>query len=730
MSNVPHLTGSRTKSLLPRSASHFVRSALSTGGWLQRAIWVRPLIAAAVLATFAFLLRGVLEQELRDELSSRMSTLLDAEVESLRLWVRSREKSALSVAVDPTVVEQTKRLVAKAAANPNLTQLELLQAEELVELRRELEPLAEAEGYSGWMVVSPTGRVLASARNELVGVESTKEDMPYVERVLKGVSTVSPPRKSLVLLPDAKGELRQGRPSMFAWAPVRNEDDQVIAVLGLRLAPEDEFAQILAIARPGKTGETYVVTQDGRMVTSSRFEDSLRNIGLLTEDEESILNVLLRDPGVDLTKGKRPKLPRSQQPPNRVAASLAEGKSEIDVAGYRDYRGAWSVGAWTWLPGYEVGVVTEQSAAEAFEVLTILRMVFGALFVLLMLLAVGIFIFMAMLERKQREAQKTALQLKRLGQYTLEEKLGEGGMGVVYRGHHAMLHRPTAIKFLQVEKTNAETVARFEREVQLTGNLTHPNTIAIYDYGRTPEGIFYYAMEYLEGIDLENLVRQHGPLPEARVVFLLQQVCGSLTEAHGFGVIHRDIKPANIFLTSRGGMFDFVKLLDFGLVRAMDEKAAARLTSAGAMAGTPLYLSPEAIERPDTMDARSDLYAVGAVGYYLLTGTPVFDGQSIIEIVQKHVSHTPDTPSQRLGQVIHAPLEDLLLRCLHKSPDKRPQSAAEILEALSACALEARWTLKDAAAWWKKNTPGGRGVTTPSSAVMSALGETYVSRPE
>ncbi len=322
------------------------------------------------------------------------------------------------------------------------------------------------------------------------------------------------------------------------------------------------------------------------------------------------------------------------------------------------------------------------------------------LLVLLVLSAAGIFAAMIYIARQHRELQKAAVAAKHLGQYTLEEKLGAGGMGTVYKARHAMLRRPTAVKLLDVDKMSEMAIARFEREVQLTSGLTHPNTVAIFDYGRTPEGIFYYAMEYLDGMNLEELVQRNGPLPEARAVFILLQICGALGEAHTREMVHRDIKPANIFLTSRGGLHDFVKVLDFGLVKTLDGGDNAGLTQAQGVTGTPLYLSPEAVYHPDQVDARTDVYAVGAVGYYLLTGTPVFTAESVVEICMKHVKATPEPPSARLGQPISSELEELVLRCLAKSPDDRPASAGELLRALEACAIEGLWTADDAAAWW------------------------------
>ena len=204
--------------------------------------------------------------------------------------------------------------------------------------------------------------------------------------------------------------------------------------------------------------------------------------------------------------------------------------------------------------------------------------------------------------------------IKKLGQYNLGERLGEGGMGIVYRASHAMLQRETAVKLLPVDKIGEKTLARFEREVKLTAKLTHPNTVTVFDYGRTPSGVFYYAMELLEGATLDHVVELGGPLPAARVIHILRQAADALSEAHGIGLIHRDVKPANIMLCERGGILDTVKVLDFGLVKELDQEDA-KLTGAGVVTGTPQYMPPEALTKPDSVDGRSDIYALGAVGY-------------------------------------------------------------------------------------------------------------------
>ncbi len=289
-------------------------------------------------------------------------------------------------------------------------------------------------------------------------------------------------------------------------------------------------------------------------------------------------------------------------------------------------------------------------------------------------------------------------EARRLGQYVLEQKLGEGGMGEVYRARHGMMRRPTAIKLLRGDRAGELNLLRFEREVQLTARLTHPNTITIFDYGRTHDGVLYYAMELLDGANLQRIIAVDGAQPAGRVVRILGMVCGALTEAHDIGLIHRDIKPANIMLCTQGGERDVVKLLDFGLVKEFEVDRDVQLTGASTVLGTPQYMAPESILSPDSVDVRTDLYSLGAVAYFLLAGVDVFTGNSILEICGKHLHQQPEPLSAR-GVAISAELEAVVLACLEKDPGRRPQSAAELRRRIEACVV-APWDNGDARIWW------------------------------
>lgn len=295
-------------------------------------------------------------------------------------------------------------------------------------------------------------------------------------------------------------------------------------------------------------------------------------------------------------------------------------------------------------------------------------------------------------------------------------------MGTVYRATHAMLRRPAAIKLLAKDRASEKDLARFEREVQLTSTLAHPNTIAIFDYGRTADGVFYYVMEYLNGLDLDRLVKQHGPIEPARVIHILVQVCGALGEAHARKLIHRDIKPANIVLTHRIDEPDVVKVVDFGLVRTLATDSA--VSRHDAIIGTPMYLSPEAISAPDAVDERADIYALGAVAYFLLAGRDVFGGATVVEVLSQHLLQTPPRPSAHVPAPLPRDLEELVLRCLAKEPAERPPSAAALRDALLACADAPRYDRAAAMAWWRARGLDGPAATarpTPRSPATMAV---------
>lgn len=308
--------------------------------------------------------------------------------------------------------------------------------------------------------------------------------------------------------------------------------------------------------------------------------------------------------------------------------------------------------------------------------------------------------------------RREAFKARQFGQYRLGRKLGAGGMGEVYQAEHLLLKRPCAIKLIRPESdSDARALASFEKEVKATAKLTHWNTVEIFDYGRTDEGTFYYVMELLPGLSLDELVQRDGPISPARTVFLLCQVCDALAEAHSMGLIHRDIKPANIFVTKRGLKHDVAKLLDFGLVREIQEQSG----QSRGFSGTPEYMSPEQATAYDRVDGASDLYSLGCVAYFAMTGHPPFPSEGVMESLRAHAQDTP-APLHEISAHIPEDLSSVVGRCLTKTTDARFHSAIELLAALRNCGSFGQWTEADAGKWWAEHDSMMKKPTEPTNA--------------
>lgn len=688
------------------------KTVTRTGLFLKKQLWIWPIIAVVILAVVGYTVSSAIESTIKGNVSSGLQTLVRLETEMLRKWFFVQESTAETLANDSQVRQNIYQIIQGFDTSETSSGI-ALDSELHKQLRSELGPAMSSHHYAGYLVADKTKRVVSSSYAALIGERDIPEYDHFLDRALNGETFVSPPFPSVVMMNNPDGRARMGVPTMYACAPVRDQSFQVVGVLAMQIRPEREFTQILQLGQVGLSGETYAFNAEGMMISNSRFDEDLILLGLLPDqdDSRSMLHLQVRDPGADMTMGFRPTVRRSSLPLTKMAKSAIQEGNGYDVDGYRDYRGVPVIGAWTWMPKYEIGVTTEVDFAQAFRPLVILQRTFFIIYSLLILSAIAIFVFTVIVARLQRQAREAVVEAQQLGQYTLEEKLGEGGMGVVYKGRHAMMRRPTAIKLLHADKVNETSIGRFEREVQITCQLNHFNTIAIYDFGRTPEGVFYYAMEFLDGIDLQDLVNRYGPQPERRVIHILLQICNSLYEAHSKGLVHRDIKPANVMLNRRGCEPDVVKVLDFGLVKAIDQQA----DGSESLTGTPLYMSPEAIQAPNSVDGRTDIYAVGAVGYFLLTGEPVFKAEGLTELCQKQIDESPLPPSKRGKANVSSDLEDALLSCLEKNRAKRPQTARDLAQLLSRCQEANHWTVEDGDRWWGRHERGSDSDLTQDS---------------
>jgi serine/threonine-protein kinase len=346
-------------------------------------------------------------------------------------------------------------------------------------------------------------------------------------------------------------------------------------------------------------------------------------------------------------------------------------------------------------------VVTEQRVGETLSLLAVSAL----------LAAYGAYLAHAMRVR--------AREARQFNQYRLREEIGAGGMGAIYLAEHRLLKRPCALKVIRPERAgDPRSLERFGREVRATARLSDPHVVEVYDYGRTEDGTFFYVMEYLQGLSLDDLVGRHGPLPPGRVIYLLRQACEALAEAHADGLVHRDLTPANLFAARRGRRYDFVKVLDFGLAAAVAARTGPGPDRGRPGPGTPLYMAPEQIAGDRAIDGRCDVYTLGGVAYTLLTGRPPFEGETAAEVMRAHLQDAVVPPSRHRPD-IPPDLERVVLRCLAKDPSARFPGAEGLEAGLSACASAGDWDARKAVAWWEEfepshaAAPGAGSASTP-----------------
>jgi len=711
-------------------------------------LWVLLLLIAVFVAVFGWWGNTRLRSTLEGTVRAELETTLNANVTALEIWVTNQTRLVSALASEPALRELAlERLRAAPAERVSSRRSQPGWATEAPEgidryLQERLGPLGHLAVIVGTnlQVVAAPGRgrdrstipIAAEHQARFAEMFATGAPLMITPFRPRPPERMRPPSAEFRRRdPDRRPRYRgwTNRPAMdpdrmlmLVAAPLRDDTGVVRGGLARIIDPDKEFSRILTVARFGGSGETYAFDASGLMISRSRFEPQLKEIGLLENRPEvtSALTLPLVDPGGDLTRGYELREAITNRPLTSFMIDATSGVDGVDVKPGRDYRGVPVVAAWRWLPHHNFGVITQMDAREAYQALRILRMLFFVLFLLLVLSANGFFLASYLGVAWRRRLTEAELKARRLGQYQLEEKIGEGGMGVVYRARHALLRRDTAVKILLPDRADPEAIRYFEREVQLTCQLTHPNTIQVYDYGHTPEGLFYYAMEYLEGLNLKDLITHFGPQPEGRVIHVLGQVADALREAHDRGLVHRDIKPANVFLTDRGGVPDAVKVLDFGLVREYRSSADESKSSSDgthALIGTPLFMSPESIRSPGRSDPRTDIYSLGALGYYLITGRPVFEGSTAEEVTEKHLHAKPPPPSHDSPVAISSSLEESLLRCLEKEPERRPGSVLELKALLLQSPHAKDWIDSDRAAWWNRHGPAVARVSEAAAPI-------------
>ncbi|MDK9703477.1 MAG: serine/threonine protein kinase [Sulfuritalea sp.] len=632
------------------------------------------LLLAALLAVGMWAYRGV-GDSLREIRAADMRALLNTQIGTLQQWISERRHEAEQLAADPDLSAGIRKLVAGRGDGALIIAGVLDQSAAL--------------GVTGARVIDTRGRILAAKDVQRIGSDVTPDFLAHLSPVLAGHPAFVRPYRGA-----GAGDV--GR----AWvaAPIRAPNGRIVAVLALGSPVDKGFSGLFEAARPGRSGEALAFDAEGWLLSPSRHAEEMRQRGLA--------------PRLALPDGETDRLTLLA---TRTVAARTDGGEGLLLQPYPNYLGRDVIGAWRWLRDLDIGIAIEMEAGEAYAPLTYLQIGFSV--VLLLLFAVWLSGFLppsvlAGLLRRDAGARQ-------LGAYRLLRQIGEGAISNVYLAQHRMLKRPAAVKVLKPQAASDEWTARFQREVQLSSLLHHPNTIRIYDYGTGPTGEFYYAMEYLEGLSLADLVERYGPVPPARSAYILRQACASLWEAHSCGLVHRDIKPQNIMLCEIRGERDVVKVLDFGLVKQVTGDNTRDLTGAMRILGTPLYMSPERIRNPSDADGRADIYALGAVGFFLLTGKRLFETETEHDLTYQVLHTVPRLASACSPYAVPAELDALIGRCLEKDPAARPQTIAEVAGVLDGVLVHMPWTRSQIDGWWKSywigETDPERRFTVPYS---------------
>lgn len=648
------------------------------------------------------------ERSLRELRGQGLPALLEAKTKSLEVFIAERRADGERWARDPQTAAMTADLARLARAR---SLEEHCASEEVAQWQVRMSAMMRAESAAAVNAVDRKGLIIASTLPEICGAAAQPRLVaPQLAQVFDGRTQFIRPFATDPRLVAARPFLGTRR---LAWVetPVRDGGGNVVAALGIASFVDRDFESILGAARPGETGEAYAFDETGTLMSEVRDVRGLHRAGMLPEGAKgAAFGLQLRDPGLELDASATPAGSVSEWPLTRAvtealnAAAATSRNTPLQgvlLDPYRNYRGAEVIGAWRWLPDERMGIVAEIGVDEAYAPLRYVRATVGI--VLALLVATAGWAAWTTLALARATAKPATG--RRIGAYRLESELAEGGMSTVHLARHALLKRPTAVKIMKRHMATDELAARFEREVRLVSELSHPNTIEIYDYGQTPDGLLYYAMEYVPGITLDALVTEAGGLPLGRVCYIVLQVCDALAEVHRRGMVHRDIKPQNVMLCERGGVGDFVKLIDFGIVKRIEPVAAdfpdaqRALTRQVRLLGTPAYMAPERVGAPSGVDPRADVYGVGALVYFLATARPPFDGETEADILRDVLAAPAPRLRDALADVPPA-LDELVARCLAKKAEMRPSSIAEVASVLASLDIPA-WTREDARAWWE-----------------------------
>ena len=636
---------------------------------------------------------------LREHVDRDVENLLGGAVESLTSalseWSVAKKAVGQSWGNDPAL-----RDIVAAYAELDSSDKDALKNTSLVEQLRDEVARVCGEDVK-YVVWNRSGMTLASWQPDTgdVGNQLPPEGMIALARCADGETLIQFPTR--VTSPT---EGFQPEPIAMIWVtlPVRDDQGNVVAVMLVR-DPSwlVEYQELINRHTLAQGPDLFVLNEYGIVVSESRQAKDWIALGICEGDpSDTVATIRMADPGGRLQNGHTLTRSRASLPLTEAAARVTVGERGGNTQGYRDVTGEQVVGAWRWLGDLGVGVVAELPKDRANEFASWMRRVIAAFLAIpLCIFGIGLVV-----TRLLKTSDGDASEGQMAGAYELLDKIGEGGMGYVYRARHSLLKRPSAVKLLRPDRLTTVDVGRFDREVKLAAQLTSPHTVQIFDYGRTSDGLIYFAMEYLDGLTLSHVVaRGDGGLPVGRTLLFLIQLCKSIEEAHSAGLVHRDIKPQNIMITRRGNEADWLILFDFGLAKSVAPNKKEFRTRETIWAGTPMFMSPERIRTPAAVDPRMDIYAIGAVGYLMLTGSDPFTAANPEMIFEQVLNDMPRSPSE-VGAESIPQLDALILRCLAKDADDRPETVTLLRNRLEQLAAKHPWTPEQAKQWWQNHS--------------------------
>lgn len=687
------------------------RSTLSTTYQASSLSWLSKTLKPLAIALPMFVLAAIaaywtqsrVAQSLKSNTAGYLNETVDFRVSEFRSWEKQQLTSVLGWSQNSEVIAPIRALVEltkqQSPDEPQLAQA-LGSAPHASRLGAQLRRLAgRPVKYAVW-----DRRMLTIAdwaqneKPECLGEFVTTGGATLLAPVLKGSAKMVLPNLGTTVTEGY--ELERGESVLSVFAPVFDDSGSVIAALMVRgFGLEEEYTGMLARWRSKPSSETYLLNSRSLMLTESRYGEQLESLPLAKETSSADALIYVRDPEINLlVDGRASKNSAASNPaawnPTVLARQVTSGNDGIDAEGYRNYVGQEVIGAWRWLPDHQVGIAFEQDIDSTTEIAKFVGRMLAATSALFTigLIAMAISVALGSL------ASSRIGQVGEAGPYQVQELIGEGGMGCVYLAEHALLCRQSAVKVLTKGINDLTVISRFEREVQLASQLTHPNTIAIYDFGRNKDGLFYYAMEYINGSHLGQLVEYAGPLHPGRCIYILRQLCRALLEAHQAGVVHRDIKPQNIMVCNRGGEPDFVKLFDYGLVKAFAPGVSQNQSQTKIVVGTPRFMAPERLSSPWLADPRVDIYSVGALAYFLLTGQlpPLVTMMDGMDHEQPGVE-TLDLPPSVVD------FGGILSVCMAVEPSARPSSMSSLTRELDDLSKKFPWSRADSEQWWRQH---------------------------